>query len=414
MKKYIDLIREYSKKNYKQMTKQGCGQLKFPFVVPGSQSYVNSLWDWDSWLTDVAIRQIMKDNGNTDTAFLEYETGSVLNFLENTENDGRMPILIGADSMLPDLKQSEMKNNIHKPCIAQHIAFIIKENLCGVEWLKPYISKLHNFMNYYRDNCFHEPTGLYYWINDLAIGVDNDPCTFFRPNNSSASIYLNCLMYKELEAMAYISEMMNEVNVYTKQANELKEAINNELWDERNGFYYSADINMIPIDNDGWLHKGCIPHWHCVLQKIDMWSGFMAMWAGIADENRAKRMVYDNLLKEELFNSKFGIRSMAKTEPMYAIIKSGNPSCWLGPIWGITNYMCFRGLVKYEFIDEAKALAEKSILLFGQDIEKNGAMHEYYHPDTGEGITNIGFQNWNLLVNNMIAWIEHKEVVEEF
>ena len=31
--------------------------MKHPFIVPGS-GYINSLWDWDFWLTDLALRRI--------------------------------------------------------------------------------------------------------------------------------------------------------------------------------------------------------------------------------------------------------------------------------------------------------------------------------------------------------------------
>ena len=48
------------------------------------------------------------------------------------------------------------------------------------------------------------------------------------------------------------------------------------------------------------------------------------------------------------------------------------------------------------------------------DIKQCGEMHEYYHPDTGEPIMNPGFQNWNLLAINMQAWLEGRDVVEEF
>ena len=99
---------------------------------------------------------------------------------------------------------------------------------------------------------------------------------------------------------------------------------------------------------------------------------------------------------------------------MYLIKESGNPSCWLGPIWGISNYMCHRGLMNYGFVLEAKELANKTIRLFGQDIEQHGQLHEYYHPDTGEGVNNPGFQNWNLLVNNMIAQRDGRPVITEF
>ena len=87
----------------------------------------------------------------------------------------------------------------------------------------------------------------------------------------------------------------------------------------------------------------------------------------------------------------------------------GTPTTELG-LHDILNYSydesaVFDGLVKYGFLDEATELANKTLLLFGADIEKHGEMHEYYNPDTGEGINNPGFQNWNLLALNMIEWL---------
>jgi hypothetical protein len=43
--------------------------------------------------------------------------------------------------------------------------------------------------------------------------------------------------------------------------------------------------------------------------------------------------------------------------------------------------MTFRGLVKYGFDADARSLAEKMITLFGRDLERFGALHEYYQPD---------------------------------
>lgn len=76
--------------------------------------------------------------------------------------------------------------------------------------------------------------------------------------------------------------------------------------------------------------------------------------------------------------------------------------------------MCFQGLIDYGFEKEAKELVEKSVSLFGKSIEECGEMYEYYDPDSGKGITNQGFQNWNLLVNNMIAWYNGKPRTAEF
>ena len=56
-------IKEYAEKNFKLMFREPAGQLKYKFIVPGS-TYSNCLWDWDSWLTDIGINQIRRDNGN--------------------------------------------------------------------------------------------------------------------------------------------------------------------------------------------------------------------------------------------------------------------------------------------------------------------------------------------------------------
>ena len=148
--------------------------------------------------------------------------------------------------------------------------------------------------------------------------------------------------------------------------------------------------------------------------RIDSWAGFLAMWAGIATPDEAERIVRENMLNDKTFFAKYGVRSLSKLEKMYWVGKSGNPSCWLGPIWINANYFCFRALLDYGYEKEAKALAEATVELVGKDIIECGEMHEYYHPDTGEGVHNKGFQSWNLLANNMVAYLDGKKVITEF
>ena len=62
----------------------------------------------------------------------------------------------------------------------------------------------------------------------------------------------------------------------------------------------------------------------------------------------------------------------------------------------------------------ARELAEKTVVLLGRDFERFGNLHEYYDPFSGEPALNLGFTNWNLLVLNMIAWLDGKECVNEF
>jgi len=225
--------------------------------------------------------------------------------------------------------------------------------------------------------------------------------------------------------MVYLADQLNLSAIgkeYDSDAKELKAAIQKNCWDERDGFFYSVDLNLRPvtIKLDSSLgkvfaiHAGYPRDYDCLIQRIEVWSGFLAMWAGIATPAQAERMVNEHYLNPKTFNSPSGVRTLSKMEKMYSVRASANPSNWRGPVWGISNYMVFKGLIKYGYDKEAKELAEKTIKLFGKDFDKNGALHEYYEPETGEPILNKGFQNWNYLVINMIAWLQGRPVIEEF
>ena len=165
--KYIREIQAYSRENYLKMTREAKGILKHPFIVPGSQSYSDCLWDWDSWLTNIAVRQIMLDNGTDATAFSECEKGCILNFLEHTAKDGKMPICIFPERVFPELNVGE-RINIHKPCLAQHAAFVIRENDGDGSWLMAQFERLQAYVHYYQTQLYHEETGLYFWHDDTS------------------------------------------------------------------------------------------------------------------------------------------------------------------------------------------------------------------------------------------------------
>jgi putative isomerase len=422
LKTHIKTIRRHVCKDYQGMYREAGEGLKYPFLTPGSQQYSDVLWDWDSWLSNVALRQILKEVG--DKAAMQkarpYERGCIQNFLGCTGGT-YVPISMSrAEFKWPD----DVRNsNMHKPVLAQHAAFLVQQDGGDAEWLREQFYFLQSFVNAYHNHHRHEATGLYYWQNDCAIGVDNDPCTFGRPPKSSGSIYLNCLMYRELLAMAYLAKQLNFPEIvahFQKDADTLKAAIQEHCWDEWLGFFYSVDLNvgrqeLKNLWGSNWgLHCGYPCDWNCLIQRIGVWSGFMALWAGLATPEQAARVAKEHYADERTFGAPYGVRTLSKMEKMYNVRAMGNPSSWLGPIWGVANYLTFRGFVRYGLKDAAQDLAEKTIRLFGRDFERFGALHEYYEPDNGEPILNRGFQNWNYLVLNMIDWYEGKEPVAEF
>ena len=419
---YSSIIKKCIYNDYRGMFREEGMALKYPFITPGSNQYSDVLWDWDSWLTNIALRQILLDIGNDKASkeAIEYEQGCILNFLEFGGMDDWIPINIKRESVRAEIQPKEIyKTNMHKPCLAQHAAFLTKLNGGDAEWLRVKFYYLQTFVNNYINHHRDRATGLYYWQNDVAIGVDNDPCTYYRPARSSGSIFLNCLMYKELKAVAYLCERLGLFEIapqYQKNASDLREAIQKHCWDERDGFFYSVDLNLLPVRGAEAFerHSGMPRDWDCLIMRIGVWSGFLAMWADIATPEQSERIVREHFKNTETFNAPYGIRTLSKMEKMYNLKATGNPSSWLGPVWGISNYMVWKGLVKYRYEEEAYELAEKTIKLFGRDFKRFGALHEYYQPENGEPILNPGFQNWNYLVMNMLAWLENRPLVDEF
>jgi putative isomerase len=415
---YFPLIEEKLSADYAGMFREPGGALKHPFLTPGSDHYADVLWDWDSWFSNIALRQILVKSGSVpeQERTRPYERGCVLNFLEFGGMDGWIPILSGRDG--PAKPDHIYEQNMHKPCLAQHAAFLIEADGGDAEWLRSKFYYLQTFLNNYRNHHRHS-CGLYFWQNDVAIGVDNDPCTYYRPPRSSGAIYLNALMFKELEAISYLCRCLELGEIaehYQKDADNLREAIQAHCWDERDGFFYSVDLNLLPVElkRTFGLHQGMPRDWPCMIQRIGVWSGFLALWAGLATVEQAERIVVGQYRDAKTFNAPFGIRTLSRMEKMYNLRATGNPSSWLGPIWGISNYMVWRGLLNYGFRDDAEQLAAKTVQLFGRDLERFGTLHEYYQPENGEPILNPGFQNWNYLVLNMVEWLKGQEPVAEF
>ena len=431
VEKYKNICKQNIYKEIHGMYRKAGGALKYPFLAPGSNQYLDMLWDWDSWLSDVALRQILCDKGTAKDSIqaLEYEKGCVLNALNYGGMDGWIPIWIernapSREEMLR--KRNPWKSNMHKPTLAQHAAFITRTMNGDAEWLREQFYYLQAFESKYMNWHRHKATGLLYWETDEAIGVDNDPSTFYRPHESSGSIFLNALMYRELLAMQYLAQCLklNQIaQSYAQEASQLKKSIQENCWDPRDRFYYSVDLNLLPIEKpdikglkpgDLFLHVGQPRTYDCLIQRLDVWSGFMAMWAGVATQQQAKEIVERHYRDTTSFNSLAGVRTLSPLEKMYNVKASGNPSSWQGPIWINVNYLVFRGLIKYGFTEDARELAEKTIILLGRDFERFGALHEYYLPDNGEPVLNKGFQNWNFLVLNMIAWLDGRPMVKEF
>lgn len=409
----MEMIKEYFLRNAKKVLKMPNGKLKHPFVDPGADSYAGNLWDWDSYFTAKGLMGVfsayseeeLAQAGLTHERIANHAKGCVLNFLAAQEEDGYIPIMISGEDLFAGYFHAEHEKGVplnqHKPFLCQS-ALQAGEFANDYDWIES--EKLKKYLAYYETKQYDKKSGLFFWQDDIMIGIDNNPTVFYRAPRSSADIYLNSFLVLEYESLADILVRQGKDGTeFSNKATELKQAINREMWDERDGIYYSQDILFFKTDRSFGeikFHEGLAPSWNSVPYKIRFWGCFLPLYAGICDGERAERLC-EHLLDDDVF-AKCGIRTLARNEKMYDLAKSSNPSNWLGAIWIVSNWLIGEGLQKFGKSELSEKIRIATLNLLESNLEKYGEIFESYQPDTGEPNLNPRFLSWNLLV---IRWL---------
>jgi putative isomerase len=409
--KHADALLRYFAANAPLLLRAPDGILKHPSVAPSlpGKTYATDLWDWDTLWTSQGLFRLaaLQHDESLKQKLREHVSGSLLNFLEHASVDGQIPITMNADDPNPfrNPKRNSTSRNQAKPVFGQ-LGLLTCDQRGETGWLAPHFDTI---LRFYDSWTTHNTSsiGLLVWGDDVAIGDDNDPTTFGRPFFSSANLLLNCLFYEDLRASAELARRFGRSKDHdrlTAQAETLAQRIEMYCWDPRDSYYYTVDVQC--VDRRAQLiptvSRGMDMSWKSLPLKIQMFTGFLPLWCGIATRQNAHKLVSTNYLADDRLCAQWGTRSLSSRETMYSLEFSSNPSNWLGPVWIIVNYFVWKALQRYGYKKEADALADKTILLLSKDLEANGSLNEYYHPDTGAALSHKGFMDWNLLVLEMI------------
>jgi putative isomerase len=406
-----DALLQYFAECAPKLLRDPAGVLKHPSVAPTlpGKTYSANLWDWDTLWTSQGLFRLaaLRHDDQLRQQLCEHVSGSLLNFLEHASPDGQIPLMMTADDADPlgATGKNPTSRNQAKPVFGQ-LGLLACDQRGDANWLKPHFDSILRFYDsWIRHNS--SPIGLLVWGDDVAIGDDNDPTTFGRPFFSSANLLLNCLFYQDLLASAEIARRLGrsaDHDRLSSQAKELARRIQTFCWDPRDRYYYTVDIQCVDRRAEliRTVPRGMDMSWKCLPLRIQMFTGFLPLWCGIAPQEAAEKLISTNYLADDRLCARWGARSLSVRETMYSLEFSSNPSNWLGPVWIIVNYFVWKALQRYGYRKEAYALAEKTLLLLSRDLERNGSLNEYYHPDTGAALSHKGFLDWNLLVLEMI------------
>jgi putative isomerase len=410
-RKHADALLRYFAANAAQLLRPPDGILKHPSVAPSlpGKRYSTNLWDWDTLWTSQGLFRLaaLQHDESLKQELCKHVSGSLLNFLEHVSPDGKISIMMTADDPDPFgvLGADITSKNQAKPVFGQ-LGLLACDQRGDASWLDPHFDSI---LRFYDSWVRHSSStiGLLVWGDDVAIGDDNDPTTFGRPFFSSANLLLNCLFYQDLLASAELARRLGrspDHDRLSSQAKELAQRIQKFCWDSRDSYYYTVDVQC--VDRRAELIKnfprGMDMSWRCLPMRIQMFTGFLPLWCGIAPAEHAQKLVSTNYLADDRLCAQWGTRSLSSRETMYSLDFSSNPSNWLGPVWIIVNYFVWKALQRYGYKKEADALANKTLLLLASDLAANGSLNEYYHPDTGAALSHKGFMDWNLLVLEMI------------
>lgn len=402
---------DYFAGNARLLLREPGGYLKYPSISPSlpKSQYSTEQWDWDTMWTVRGLFHVARltRDATLRKGIADHARGALANFFDHQSKEGRIPMLITVENPDPlGCLKGERPNprNQAKPVLAQ-LALMVADETGEIGWFEPWFDNLLRFYeSWTQDNL--TPSGLLVWGNDVAIGNDNDPTTFGRPEFSSANLLLNCLYYNDLKAAAEIAKRLGKADwqkTFTDRLEPLATAMLAQNWDPRDRFFYTADVQckdrraeLIPD-----IPRGMDMHWQTIPLRIQTFTGFLPLWCGLATKEQAEAL-RGHFLDPRTFYSKAGVRTVSAAETMYDLRASTNPSNWLGPVWIVSNYFVWRGLKNYGFTAEAADLSARTVRLLSDDLTASGSLNEYYHPDTAMALSHKGFMNWNLLVLEMI------------
>lgn len=200
-------------------------------------------------------------------------------------------------------------------------------------------------------------------------------------DEETQTMTMNCVDLNSLYALDCwcLAQMANalkrkyEYESYLQEYKEMKELINQNLWDEREGFYFDQ-------------------HWDGRLSNRKAASNFYPLLARIPDEDQAMRLV-KHLLNPDEFWGDYVIPTISRDDPAFV-----DQQYWRGAIWPPTNYMVYEGLKNYHFDAVASEFAQKSTSLFLRTWENFQICPENFNAQTGEP-GGQRYQSWGPLLS---------------
>jgi alpha,alpha-trehalase len=179
-------------------------------------------------------------------------------------------------------------------------------------------------------------------LNDLAEAESGWDHTirFSRKCLEFLPVDLNALLYKYEKDFAYVARELgneDEAKQWDKAAKHRARTMKDLMWSDLKGMYYDYRYTKETRGN------------------VESVAAYFTMWAGLADERQAARLV--NSLKR--FEKKGGLAT-TDAQPLGKLVPGPIPAQWAYPNgWAPLHFIAIKGLENYGYHAEARRIALK-------------------------------------------------------
>ncbi|MGF1452872.1 MAG: amylo-alpha-1,6-glucosidase [Opitutales bacterium] len=224
----------------------------------------------------------------------------------------------------------------------------------------PALSAFHHWLQAER----RRDDGLYCWLHPYESGVENAPRfanrdeSFLADTRQIAAPDFCAYVILQCEALSAMAEKLGDglaAKKFHEHAEELRQQMNSQLWDEQDGLYYDAEP-------DGNLIRS---------RTI---ASLLPLAAGVPDLERAQRLV-EHIRNPASFGSTVPLPSVALDDPDFA------RDMWRGPVWINVAYLAVQGLLRYGFRRDAAEVAWRLCDGVFRVLEAEHQVYEFYDPE---------------------------------
>jgi len=228
-------------------------------------------------------------------------------------------------------------------------------------------------------------------------GADDHPVFADVPFDTDTSLLrahdigLNSEYVLDCEYLARIADVLGEAEA----AEELRERgagvaerMRERMWDDDRGIYRS-----VFSDTGGFT-------------AYESSMNFFPLFAGLADADRAERMMQD-LWDPQRFGGEWVVPVSPRDDP-----RSEKQSYWYGRAWPPINFLIYLGLARAGRVADRERMAERSSALVLHEWRTHRHIHENYSSETGEGCdvaNSEPFLTWGGLLS-LVALLEQGRV----